>query len=88
MRVICGFRRDVVICILLGYHAAWNGNYLPTFRDNLSVPYSRVKKCCRLLDPWKMGPISCLKTSVRNDHCTLRDIPEERRYKRKTCVRS
>jgi hypothetical protein len=28
---------------LLGYYAASCGNYLPTFRDNVSVPSSRVK---------------------------------------------
>ena len=28
---------------LLGYYAASSGNSLPTFRDNLSVPYSRVE---------------------------------------------
>ena len=37
--VISGFRRDVgEICALLGYYAASNGNTLPTFRDNVSVP--------------------------------------------------
>jgi hypothetical protein len=25
-------------CVLLGYYAAINDNFLPTFRDNLSVP--------------------------------------------------
>jgi len=28
---------------LLGYHAASSGTFLPTFRDNLSVPSSRGK---------------------------------------------
>jgi hypothetical protein len=43
--VISGFGRDVdEICALLGYYAAKNGNPLPTFRDNLSVPFSRVRK--------------------------------------------
>jgi hypothetical protein len=32
------------ICDLLGYNAASSGNTLPTFRDNVSVPSSRVKK--------------------------------------------
>jgi hypothetical protein len=32
------------ICDLLGYYAASSGNPLPTFRDNVSVPYSRAKK--------------------------------------------
>jgi hypothetical protein len=31
------------ICGLLGYYAASCGNWLPTFRDNVSVPSSRVK---------------------------------------------
>jgi hypothetical protein len=30
-------------CTRLGYYAASCGNCLPTFRDNLSVPSSRVK---------------------------------------------
>jgi hypothetical protein len=43
--VISGFRRDVdENCALLGYDAASSGNTLPTFRDNISVPSSRVKK--------------------------------------------
>jgi hypothetical protein len=32
------------ICALLQYYAACSCNSLPTFRDNLSVPSSRVKK--------------------------------------------
>ena len=37
------FRRDVdEICALMGYYAASSGNRLPTFRDNLSLPSSRV----------------------------------------------
>jgi hypothetical protein len=43
--VISGFRRDVdEICALLGYYAASNGNPLPTFRENVSVPSSKAKK--------------------------------------------
>jgi len=30
-------------CALLGYYAARSGNFLPTFRDNLSVPSSGFK---------------------------------------------
>jgi len=42
--VISGFHREVdENCALLGYYAASNGNFLPTFRDNLSVPSSGVK---------------------------------------------
>jgi hypothetical protein len=32
------------ICTLIWYYAAYSCNSLPTFRDNLSVPSSRVKK--------------------------------------------
>jgi hypothetical protein len=48
LRVISGFRRDVdKIWALLGYYAASCGNCLPTFRDNVSVPYSRAKSPSR-----------------------------------------
>jgi hypothetical protein len=29
-------------CVLLDYYATSSGNILPTFRDNLSIPSSRV----------------------------------------------
>jgi hypothetical protein len=32
------------ICTLLGHYAAYIGNSLPTFRDNLLFPPSRVKE--------------------------------------------
>jgi hypothetical protein len=32
------------ICAPLGYYAASSGNPLPTFRDNISLPSSRIKK--------------------------------------------
>ena len=35
------------ICALLGYYVASCGNSLPTFRDNVSVPSSRVKSPSR-----------------------------------------
>jgi hypothetical protein len=42
--LISGFHRDVdEICGLLGNYTASCGNYLPTFRHNVSVPSSRVK---------------------------------------------
>jgi hypothetical protein len=53
--LISGFRRDVdVICGLLGNYTASCGNYLPTFRDNVSVPSSRVKFPRRR--SWKFEP--------------------------------
>jgi hypothetical protein len=43
--VILGFRSDAdKICALLGCYAASSDNPLPTFRDNVSFPSSRVKK--------------------------------------------
>ena len=30
-------------CALLGYYPVSSGNFLPTFRDNLSVPFSQFK---------------------------------------------
>ena len=43
--VASGFRRHVdEICTLLGYYTALSGNSAQMFRDNLSVPSSRVKK--------------------------------------------
>jgi hypothetical protein len=43
--VTSGIGREVYEnCVILGYYAASNGNSLQTFRDNLSVPFSRVKK--------------------------------------------
>ena len=43
-KVIQAFHREGdEICALQGCCAAYSGNSLPTFRDNLSVPSSRVK---------------------------------------------
>ena len=68
---------------LLGYYAAYTGNALPTFRDNLPVLSQSCKKfkqmqglICWLL---KMGRICCPEMSVRYCHHTLRNIPQERR---------
>jgi len=42
---ISGFlREEGDSCALLGYYTEYSDNSVPTFRDNLSVPYSRVKK--------------------------------------------
>jgi hypothetical protein len=52
--VISGFRREIdEICALLPYYAAYSGNYLETFRDNLSVLPSRAKDSKNILDPWR-----------------------------------
>jgi len=53
----------------MGYYVAYSDNSLPKFRDNLSVPFSRVKK---------YGPICCPETSIRDYHYSLCNSPEER----------
>ena len=68
--VISGFRREVdENCALLGSYATSSGNFLPTFRHRLSIPFSGVKKT---------EPLGCPETSVRNYHYSLRNNPEER----------
>ena len=52
---------------VLGYYAASSGNFLPTFRDNLSVPFSGLN-----------NPNVSPETSVRNYHYSLHGDPEER----------
>jgi len=53
--------------------------YLPTFRDNLSVPSSRDKQCQTVATlPLKTGPIGCPETSVLSYQYMLCNIPEER----------
>jgi len=47
-------------CAPLRYYAASSGNYLPTFRDNLSVPSSGVKTPKGSV--WILGPSSGVKT--------------------------
>ena len=45
MCVTSDFRRDAdEIYALLGHYVAYSDNSLPTFRDNLSVRFQRVKK--------------------------------------------
>ena len=60
-------------CALLGYYAAGSGNSSRIFRNNPSVPSSRIKMSWS----FKMGPLDSLETSVRNYHYTLRNSPEE-----------
>jgi len=35
---------QVRICALVGYYAGYIGDFSLTFRDNLSIPSSKVKK--------------------------------------------
>jgi len=45
---ISGFRREAdENCALLGYYAASSDNFIPTFRDKLSVPSSGVFFCVK-----------------------------------------
>jgi hypothetical protein len=75
--VITGYRRFVnAICAILGFYAAWNGSFLPTFRDNISVPSSRVKHSAW---PLKMWPTGFPETTVRNYNSKLRSIPKKHR---------
>jgi len=53
---------------LLGYYTARGDYFLPTFRYNLWVPSSGVKK---------MGPVGCTETSLRNYYYSLRNNPVE-----------
>jgi len=49
--VISVFRHEVDDhCALLGYYAASGGDFSPTFRDNISIPSSRVKNLLLLTD--------------------------------------
>jgi hypothetical protein len=53
LKVISGFRRDAdEICAFLGYNAPSSGNPLPTIRDNVSVPPSRIKKSNKSCSSW------------------------------------
>jgi hypothetical protein len=69
--VVVVFSLIHVVLRILGHYAASSGNFLPTFRDILLAPSSRVKNPKRsnnpFLDSWpsKIGPIDCLKTSVK-----------------------
>jgi hypothetical protein len=83
--LISGFRRHIdKICPLRRYYAASCGNCVPTFRDNVSIPSSRIKnfKTSWSFSSWtswplRMGPIRCPENSVNYYHTTLRNIPEE-----------
>jgi len=59
----------------LGYYAASSGSFLPTFRDNPSVPSAFF---ISILGPLKSGPIDFPETSARNYRYSLRNNPEER----------
>jgi hypothetical protein len=63
--LISGFRRDVdVIWGLLGDYTASCGNYLPTFRDNVSVPSSRVEIPRRKESRWQGNLITSRRRAI------------------------
>jgi hypothetical protein len=75
--VTLGSRREVDYNWALRSYDATSSNSLPTFRDNLSVPSSRVRNEKNFL-ALKDETIGCLATSVRNCQYSLPNNPEER----------
>ena len=77
--MISGFHRDVnEICALMACYAACSGN-LPTYRDNLSDPYSSAKKNLLGFLTLEDRTYRLSRNVMRNYHYTLRNNPEERR---------
>jgi len=76
--MISGVQHKIdVNCTLLGYYTVNTGNLLPLFQDNQSVASSGLKNLKKNSQPWKMGPIDCPKTSVRNYHYLLHNNNSE-----------
>jgi hypothetical protein len=69
--VISGFRREVgENCALLGYYAPCGGNFLPTFRDNLSVSSSGFKYVRNVLILTDVsGPLGLILTVQDGKKC-------------------
>jgi len=75
------------ICALLRYYAAYGGTSVPTFREKLSVPSSRIKKYKKFYwNSWpsKTGSIGYSERSVRNYHSKPRNMSQESRSQHKT----
>ena len=75
--MISDFRREVAEnCSLLGYYAASIGHFLPTFRDNLSVPSSEGQESkghtkifaerCKVLNPVSILSSECKNVRLLN----------------------
>jgi hypothetical protein len=76
LSLISGFRRDVdEICGLLGYYAASCGNCLPTFRDNVSVPSSRVTTRRNNPGDRRLCPFMVRKLKFSNPFC--KQVPKQ-----------
>ena len=60
-------------CALLGYYAESSGNFLPTFRDNQSVPSSGVKylsnRYCSLLASKPVAVCAVLNCRPKHVEC-------------------
>ena len=66
-RMLSGYRHKVdEISAVLGSYAACSGNYLPTLRDNLSVPYSKVKNPERR---WDRSVVPKLWSRITTTRC-------------------
>jgi len=81
---VCRPIRISEICDVLGYYAAYSRDSYQTFRDNLSLPSSRVKKSFCLYSSWissslKMRPKRPTERSVRNYRPTRGTVIEESR---------
>ena len=62
--LIAFFLREIdANCVLLVCHTASNGNSLPTFRNNLSVPFQVSKM--GPIGSLKKGPMGCPETSLK-----------------------
>jgi hypothetical protein len=75
--VISSFHSDVdEVFTLLEYYAVSGVNHLPTFWNNVSVPYLRVISPRRPL-ALERGPMRCPETSLKDYRSPLRNTPEE-----------
>ena len=64
-----GFCHQVYeLCAHLGNYGVYGGNYLTTFRDNLSAMSQWDKKFSLIGFLLKMGPIDCPEMSIWNYH--------------------
>jgi len=65
--MISGFCQEVADnCTLLGYETVSSGNFLPMFRDNLSIPSSGVKNCLSWYSYRVCGALHQPNTEDRN----------------------
>ena len=65
------YSKVVEIWTFLGYYAAFGGNSLQMHRTTYRSHFQGSNL--------KVGPMGCPEVSVRNNHNTLRNTPEERR---------